>query len=200
MNSTYVRLPVAFILGLAFATGLYWFMWLAVSGNSHFEALRPALKINFTVLRHDTETQTKQEKMVQPKPEKVPEIPQISNINTGLDSSGVSSVNVSFDTSNLGHGISVGSDRDVIPLVRINPEYPSRARSRGIEGWVQVEFTITAAGTVANPKVVDADPKGMFDRAAVTAISRWKYNPKVVDGRAQERRGVMVVLTFKLEK
>ncbi len=200
MDSTFVRLPIAFILGLAFAMGLYWFLWIAVSGHSGFGELKPALKINFTVLRHDTETETKREKMVQPKPEKVPEIPQISNVTNALNSAGISSVNVSFDTSNLGHGISVGSDRDVIPLVRINPEYPSRARSRGIEGWVQVEFTITAAGTVANPRVVDADPKGLFDRAAITAIGRWKYNPKVVDGRAQERRGVMVVLTFKLEK
>ena len=118
----------------------------------------------------------------------------------GIDNANVSSVSVSFDTSNLGHGISVGSDRDVIPLVRINPEYPNRARERGIEGWVQVQFTITPAGTVADQKVVDADPKGLFERAALDAIGRWKYNPKVVDGRAMERRGVMVVLTFKLEK
>ncbi|RPH46954.1 MAG: energy transducer TonB, partial [Lysobacterales bacterium] len=68
------------------------------------------------------------------------------------------------------------------------------------EGWVQVQFTITPAGTVSDQKVVDADPKGLFERAALDAIGRWKYNPKVVDGRAMERRGVMVVLTFKLEK
>ena len=53
---------------------------------------------------------------------------------------------------------------------------------------------------MADQKVVDADPKGLFERAALDAIGRWKYNPKVVDGRAMERRGVMVVLTFKLEK
>ena len=130
----------------------------------------------------------------------MPEIPQISQVTGGIDNANVSSVSVSFDTGNLGHGISVGSDRDVIPLVRINPEYPNRARERGIEGWVQVQFTITPAGTVADQKVVDADPKGLFERAALEAIGRWKYNPKVVDGRAMERRGVMVVLTFKLEK
>ncbi len=108
-------------------------------------------------------------------------------------------VTPTFDTAGMGQ-ISVGSDRDVVPLVRINPEYPSRARSRGREGWVQVEFTITPAGTVSDQKVVDADPKGLFERAALDAIGRWKYNPKVVDGRAMERRGVAVVLTFKLEK
>ena len=195
-----IRLPVAFLLGLAFATCLFWALWIAVSGHSGFGDLKPAVKIDFTPLRHDTETESKREKVVQPKPEKMPEIPQIQSQSSGIDSGGVSSVSVSFDTSNLGHGISVGSDRDVIPLVRINPEYPNRARERGIEGWVQVQFTITPAGTVSDQKVVDADPKGLFERAALDAIGRWKYNPKVVDGRAMERRGVMVVLTFKLEK
>lgn len=199
MNAA-TRLPIAFVLGLAVATGLFWGLWAMVSGHSGFGELKPAVKIDFTALRHDTETETKREKIVQPKPEKMPEIPQIASQAIGIDSGGVSSVSVSFDTSNLGHGISVGSDRDVIPLVRINPEYPSRAQQRGIEGWVQVSFTITPAGTVADQKVVDADPKGLFERAALDAIARWKYNPKVVDGRAMERRGVMVVLTFKLEK
>jgi protein TonB len=199
MNAA-TRLPIAFVLGLAVATGLFWGLWAMVSGHSGFGELKPAVKIDFTALRHDTETETKREKVIQPKPEKMPEIPQITSQTSGIDSGGVSSVSVSFDTSNLGHGISVGSDRDVIPLVRINPEYPTRARERGIEGWVQVEFTITAAGTVADAKVVDADPKGLFDRAALEAIGRWKYNPKVVDGRAMERRGVQVQLTFNLEK
>ncbi len=195
-----IRLPVAFVLGFTFATCLFWALWIAVSGHGGFGDLKPAVKIDFTALKHDTETETKREKVVQPKPEKMPEIPQISSQTNGIDNGGVSSMSVSFDTSNLGHGISVGSDRDVIPLVRINPEYPNRARERGIEGWVQVQFTITPAGTVSDQKVVDADPKGLFERAALEAIGRWKYNPKVVDGRAMERRGVMVVLTFKLEK
>jgi periplasmic protein TonB len=85
-------------------------------------------------------------------------------------------------------------------LVRINPEYPSRARSRGVEGWVQIEFTITPAGTVKDPKVIDAEPKGLFERAALEAISRWKYNPKVEEGRPVERRGIQIVLRFELEK
>jgi len=183
-----------------FAIGLFWGLWGMVSGHSGFGELKPALKIDFTPLRHDTETETKREKVVQPKPEKMPELPQLSSTTAGIDSGGVGMVTPTFDTGNLGHGISVGSDRDVVPLVRINPEYPARARSRGVEGWVQVEFTITPAGTVADQKVIDADPKGLFERAALDAIGRWKYNPKVVDGRAMERRGVAVVLTFKLEK
>jgi protein TonB len=200
MNNA-IRLPIAAVLALLFTTGVFWVMWTLVSGKGGFMEIKPALKIDFTPQRHETETESKREKFVQPKPQKMPDIPQIANATAGMDSSGaIGVVTPSFDTSGLGHGISVGADRDVIPLVRINPEYPERARSRGIEGWVQVTFTITPAGTVADAKVVDADPKGLFERAALEAIGRWKYNPKVVDGRAMERRGVAVVLTFKLEK
>ena len=194
-----IRLPIAFVLGLLFATCLFWALWTAVSGHGGFGNMKPAVKIDFTPLKHDTDTATKREKVVQPKPEKMPEIPQITSQSSGIEGANVGQVIPTFDTSGMGQ-ISVGSDRDVIPLVRINPEYPSRARSRGVEGWVQVEFTITPAGTVSDAKVVDADPKGLFERAALDAIGRWKYNPKVVNGRAMERRGVQVVLTFKLEK
>ena len=73
-----------------------------------------------------------------------------------------------------GMKISAGSDRDIIPLVRIPPDYPPRAQQRGIEGWVLIEFTISPSGTVSDPKVLDADPKGMFEDAALKAISRWR--------------------------
>jgi protein TonB len=92
-----------------------------------------------------------------------------------------------------------GSDRDVIPLVRIEPEYPNRAANRGIEGWVLVQFTITPAGTVKDARVVNATPKGYFEEAALKAIARWRYNPKVEGGVAVERRGIQVVLDFQME-
>ncbi|HEU4427282.1 MAG TPA: energy transducer TonB, partial [Myxococcota bacterium] len=93
-----------------------------------------------------------------------------------------------------------GSDRDIMPLVRINPDYPPRAQSRGVEGWVLIQFTITAAGTVRDAKVIDASPKGYFEEAALKAISRWRYNPKVQEGVAVERVGVQVKLSFNMER
>ena len=95
--------------------------------------------------------------------------------------------------------MSAGSDRDVIPLVRIAPDYPPRALSRGLEGWVKVQFTITPTGTVKDPKVVDAMPKEMFDDAALKAIARWRYNPRVEGGVAVERVGVQTIIRFQLE-
>jgi periplasmic protein TonB len=96
--------------------------------------------------------------------------------------------------------MTAGSDRDVVPLVRIAPEYPPRALSRGLEGWVQVRFTITATGTVRDPIVVKADPPGIFDDAALKSIARWRYNPKVEGGVAVERVGVETIIRFQLEQ
>ena len=92
-----------------------------------------------------------------------------------------------------------GSDRGVAPLVRVNPDYPRRALERGIEGWVHVRFTITAAGTVKDLVVVDAEPKGVFDEAASKAVLRWRYNPRVENGVAVERVGEQTLIRFKLE-
>lgn len=57
---------------------------------------------------------------------------------------------------------------------------------------------ISPAGTVTNVFVVDSEPPRVFDRAALRAVARWKYRPKVEDGAAVVRHGVMVVLTFEL--
>ena len=93
-----------------------------------------------------------------------------------------------------------GIDREPIPVLRIAPDYPPRALASGIEGWVQVRFSITAAGTVKDASVVAADPRGIFDDAALKAIARWRYNPRVEGGVAVERIGVQTVIRFQLER
>ena len=101
---------------------------------------------------------------------------------------------------NLGPGLGTGADSDIVPMVRVNPQYPSRAAARGIEGWVLVRFTVTAQGTTKDIEVLDADPRGYFETASKSAVKRYKYRPQVRDGKAVEHPGVEVVLTFKLEK
>jgi protein TonB len=75
-----------------------------------------------------------------------------------------------------------------------------RASERGIEGWVEVEFTISKTGTVKNPVVMNSHPSSIFDRSALKAIRKWKYNPKIEDGEAVERSGVKVRLKFELNQ
>lgn len=87
---------------------------------------------------------------------------------------------------------------DIIPLVRIQPQYPRSAAIAQIEGWVKVEFIITETGSVRDPRVVEADPPQVFDREAIRAILRWKFKPRVVDGVPVERVATQVI-EFNLE-
>lgn len=90
-------------------------------------------------------------------------------------------------------------DDEVVPLVRIPPNYPRVAQRRGIEGVVTVAFTITRDGQVKDPVVVSANPENVFDNAAMTAILKWKFKPKVVDGEPVERRATQEI-EFKLAR
>ena len=90
-----------------------------------------------------------------------------------------------------------GVDTDPQPIVRIPPEYPVNGRG---DGFVLVQFDISPAGTVLNLRVVDASPRGMFEKSALRAIERWRYRPAVFEGRAVERRGIQVRLRFELER
>jgi len=204
-----LRFPIAFLLGFVVTGTLFWFLWVLI--NVHFEGqeLQKVAKIEFTRLRRDSEVKTiKRDKPQLEKPVHAPIVPQVAKATVSRAGTAAVAANLlaapSIDTKGslgLGQvGIGVGgSDRDVMPLVRINPDYPPRAQSRGIQGWVVVQFTITPAGTVKDAKVVAAQPSGIFDDAAVKAVSRWKYNPKVEEGVAVERRGIQVKLTFQLE-
>lgn len=88
---------------------------------------------------------------------------------------------------------------DARPIVRIEPQYPNKAAQEGVEGWVQLSFSISATGEVQNVEIIDAEPKRYFEREARRALRKWKYKPKVVDGVAVEQHNMMVELSFKME-
>ena len=90
-------------------------------------------------------------------------------------------------------------EQDVIPLVDIPPNYPQRAQSAGIEGKVVLRFTITAEGRVDNLRVVEAEPKGVFDREARRAAERWRFAPRQENGQAVPREASKT-LYFRLQE
>ncbi len=74
-------------------------------------------------------------------------------------------------------------DAELSPLIVVNPRYPSSAGgSSGADGFVEVSFAVTALGRVEDAIVTAAEPPGVFEQAALAAISRWRYN---ADGRRQ---------------
>ena len=93
----------------------------------------------------------------------------------------------------------VSEARMPIPFLTPAPEYPQRALARGIEGWVLVSFMIAATGTVADPMVVDANPPGVFDAAALRAVMRYRYRPQIVAGVPTPTPGMLLRIYFELE-
>jgi TonB family protein len=61
------------------------------------------------------------------------------------------------------------------PLISGVPEYPPAAAARDLRGYVEVEFTVTPAGAVESPRVVTAEPRGVFDSSALAAVARRRY-------------------------
>lgn len=90
-------------------------------------------------------------------------------------------------------------DGTYLPIVRVQPIYPRRALTRGIEGYVLVEFVVTETGAVRNPVVLVADPPGFFERAALSAVLKFKYKPKVTDGKPVAVSGVRTRVVFEME-
>jgi protein TonB len=197
-----LRIPIAVILGGIFTMSVFWLLNDLVGRAVDASALKEATRIDFSRMRRDTELATKRdEKVERERPPPTPEMPRMSFSTGGIENN-VATLTPVVDARGAmtRMSMSAGSDRDVIPLVRIAPDYPPRALSRGLEGWVQVQFTITPTGTVKDPVVVNAEPKSIFDDAALKAIARWRYNPRVEGGVAVERVGVQTIIRFQLEQ
>lgn len=87
--------------------------------------------------------------------------------------------------------------RDLEAVATPDPVYPLSALRQGVAGWVEIEYTVTDRGTTTDVTVVAAEPHGVFDAAAVAAVSAWKYRPRVVNGRPVAQR-TSVTLQFDL--
>ena len=91
------------------------------------------------------------------------------------------------------------SNNIMTPLIRTTPNYPSRALQRGLEGFVELSFTVGRFGSVINLVVITAEPEGVFDRAALQAIRRWKYSPAMNNGQTIETYDVRHRIVFQMD-
>lgn len=77
----------------------------------------------------------------------------------------------------------VGETRGVVMTTPLAPEYPREALRDRVQGWVEVEFVVSDAGKVQNVRVVDAQPRRVFDRAAIQAVNDAAFLPELVSGQ-----------------
>ncbi|HIF9260912.1 TPA: energy transducer TonB [Photobacterium damselae] len=217
-----LRVLMAFPLAILLAGGLFTFMaWMVDNGSRQEPESTPPLSFNMVMVEQEPEVQRRQ-RVVSPKPEAPKPPPQImpsqskpTSVSTlpvasisalGLDTS-ISGIAVSAPkfgkiegAANLGVGINVGSNQQAMPLYRVEPRYPARALKQGAEGYVVLQFTIDTQGRPSDISVVEAKPRRLFERDAMRALRKWKYQAKVIDGQAVEQPGQTVKLEFKINQ
>lgn len=208
--TTLLRLFISLAVGVLITFGLLWLMQRMVSGDvgqSRINQERPL--IQFVRLKKKPETQIKH----RPAPEKPPlplkspppSIPEQRTKKTTLTTQipdikiETPKTSFAFGSSFLGPVMSGPVDRDFIPLSLMPPHYPYRALRRGIEGWVKVSFLITKQGKVKDVLLIDSKPSGIFDQAALEAVSRWTFKPRIHEGQKVATRAEQTV-KFQLKK
>lgn len=100
----------------------------------------------------------------------------------------------------IGHLKQGRGDAEQEPLFKLMPNYPPVAASGGVEGYVIVEFDVTASGQTENVRVVEADPEGYFERSATEAAARFRYAPAIEHGQPVPIPGVQNLITYRLER
>jgi protein TonB len=199
------RLLKVSALAGAITLALFWVMQALIGAEGELKEGGASPSVDFVRLKRDTTPETKDRELPRKKPPEQPPPPPQMNMARNLKPEGAVGEIVPMvdsdlelaEASNLGAG---GSDRDAVPIVRIDPEYPMRAKQRGIEGWVTVRFTVDKVGRVTDARVVSARPANVFDKAAITAVRKWKYNPRIEGGAAVERPGLETTLRFTLPR
>jgi len=199
------RYGIALLLAVVMTFLLLWGMQaLIVGGNKAMTEAPRGNVLDFIRLKKDEQVLKKERKPQKPDKPKEPPPPMVApqmqqnNPNSeALISSFAADIQID---AGLSGGLSLDSgDGDYLPIVKVAPIYPRRAQARGIAGYVIVEFTVTKNGSVKDPVVVEANPESLFDRAAMDAVLKFKYKPRVVDGEAMAVAGVQNKITFQID-
>jgi len=201
------RFLITITLAAGITLGLFWLMQFLISMKSGlYDESKRGRVVEFVRLKRESDLELKKRRLPEKQErEEEPPSPEIDFSNTpkpGQQTMAIAAPSPDFDLALTGgpHLGGVASDSEIVPLVRVLPQYPPRAASQGIEGWVIVEFTISAAGTVKDPVIIESSPSSIFNRSMLRAIRKWKYKPKIVDGVPVERTGVRVRQNFLLEE
>ena len=197
------RYFVALAIGSFAALSLLWVMqFLIATGQAAITEALDARFVDFVRVKREETVERKEEKPERP-PEvddQPPDLPQQDMDNSDFDSA----VAVSAPNPNLDVGLDseLGdfslAEGDYLPIVKVAPMYPRRAQSRGLEGYCDLQFTVTPLGTTADVSVIECT-SSLFERASVQALLKFKYKPRVVNGTAIAVPGLRHRITFQIE-
>ena len=198
------RLILAAVLAAATTFGLLLLMHFLIAAYMRSHEEREDLKVADIHMperqietKYDTEKPEKPEDPEEPPPPMPEPDFQQPDVTASALNMAAPRVAPNLDVKGIG---GFASDGEYLPIVKVQPQYPSRALSRGIEGYVIVEFTVTTNGSVKDPVVIESEPSSIFDSAAMKAALKFKYKPRVIDGEPVEVPGVRNKITFAIAK
>jgi protein TonB len=195
------RLGMSLSSGAVVTFALLWLMQFLITTGK--DALTDKEEFNlqdFIRVRQEEIVDTKDRKP--PKPPKVEEKPP-DMPPPDLDSMDANAPIIGLDRVDIGTKIDMNAggfavDGEYLPIVRVEPMYPRRAQSRGLEGYCDMEFTVTKTGEVIDAVARECS-SSVFKNSSVKAVLKWKYKPRVVNGEPIDSPGVQTKLTYKFE-
>ena len=203
----FLRIPLITAAAVGTVFALFTLMYSLVATDlAGLRDVSDSVRFDFVRLQKRELTPAQRKLPDKPQKPKKPKMPETRSESESLNPDGMKFSTSSANPYKLdlmtGGDLSKGwaGTRDPLPIMRVTPVYPSRASRRGIEGWVELAFTFTATAATENVRVVSEEPPGVFSRAAMKAVRKWKYKPQVIDGKVQPRPDVRVMLKFELEK
>ena len=205
-----LRYLSALILGVLISLGLFFLMQSLIdSGEQNTNASSEGQIMEFIRIREDETLSIKDRRKPQkPKPPKEPPPPPKliveKQVKPTMNRIKIEIPNIDFP-SIAGGGPFLGNwagnplaEGDVLPIVRIDPQWPREALVEGIEGYGVVEVTIGADGSVKDVRVIQSEPRRMFDRNVIRAVLKWKFKPRIINGVPVERKAIQM-LEFTLD-
>jgi periplasmic protein TonB len=197
------RYAFSVVIGTVVTLSLLFVMHLLIAtGKAALTKPRDRANLEFVRVRRNESLNV--EDFTPEKPPKPPETPpetppqDMDNMDPNAPSINVAPPSVDTNPDIGGPGGMNIAEGDYLPIVRVAPVYPARALSRGLEGYVDMQFTVTTTGTVRDP-VVLFSTSSLFERAASRAVLKFKYKPRVVDGIPVDVPGVKTRITFQIE-
>ena len=180
---------------------LFIFMYMLIKpGDLDLNALKDRQMVDFIRIKKDDTLNERDRRLPdKPPPPKRPpppelEQPELKKLPTPKLDINLPDIDMPIDTDGalVGGGQFI-SDGGLIPLVRISPRYPRKALLEGREGYVIVELLVDESGNVLSAKIREASPSTVFNAAAIQAVLKWKFKPRVSGGVAIKQRGLTTI-------
>ncbi len=192
------RFGTSTLVAIVVTLALFFLMQMLIeSGGKGIDDSKAGRNIELVKVERDQDIQRKERVERPPEQVKPPEL-EMPRVNSTAPTKTVFNFDLPTGRQTIqGSGIATG-DGEYLPIVKVDPIYPRRAQEQGIQGSVLLRYTVTTTGTTKDIEVIEAEPRGYFERAAIKAAEKYKYKPRVINGEPVEVPGVQTRIYFNL--